>query len=264
MEAIKQYVCGVCSCLFGCMTAEHFCPLCNKRFDYDPADYHCQIICGNDCKGTFGFYYFDVSDRRYEEVRREAKVLAEQAAKNRSQRHCRAQRFNQRAETSSVAEVRTSSAEELLFKKGLIEYCPRCGIAVADLLQETSTRPQKIAVDDVPSIHLKNCSDAEQVAAYQRRRQFAKEKRRSLQAKEIRQEDAQVFKAWELQGRQVGQLWMLSENTLRSQCASNGVSDVDAKGNPLGKVNLITRLASHFRSVENNSNNKAPALISWL
>ena len=30
MQAIKQYVCGRCACLFGCMTAAHYCPYCSK------------------------------------------------------------------------------------------------------------------------------------------------------------------------------------------------------------------------------------------
>ena len=30
MQAIKQYVCGRCACLFGCMTATHYCPHCSK------------------------------------------------------------------------------------------------------------------------------------------------------------------------------------------------------------------------------------------
>eukprot|EP01134_Creolimax_fragrantissima_P008224 CFRG8224T1 len=35
MQVIKQYSCGRCAMSFGCMTANHYCPLCKKNFDYD-------------------------------------------------------------------------------------------------------------------------------------------------------------------------------------------------------------------------------------
>ena len=70
--------------LFGCMTAIHYCPHCNRPFDYDASDYHRKIKCGhNTCNRTFGFYYFDVSERREREVRKEAKQQQEQAARRR-------------------------------------------------------------------------------------------------------------------------------------------------------------------------------------
>ena len=40
MQGLKTYCCALCLCEFGCMTAEHRCPLCKRGFEYHPKDFH--------------------------------------------------------------------------------------------------------------------------------------------------------------------------------------------------------------------------------
>ncbi|EOD12848.1 hypothetical protein EMIHUDRAFT_244917 [Emiliania huxleyi CCMP1516] len=69
---LKVYCCALCLCDFGCMTAEHRCPLCRKPFEYHPRDYHRQVTCGNArCSGTFGFWLYHVPARPPPGVSRE-------------------------------------------------------------------------------------------------------------------------------------------------------------------------------------------------
>ena len=58
------------------------------------------------------------------------------------------------------------------------------------------------------------------------------------------QEDIQAFKTWEHNGRQVGQLWMLSETTLKKDCKKYNLS---SDGH---KIELITRLGRTIRDRE--------------
>jgi hypothetical protein len=44
MMGLKEYVCGRCACEFGCMSASHRCPHCNKGVEYHPQDYHRQVL----------------------------------------------------------------------------------------------------------------------------------------------------------------------------------------------------------------------------
>ena len=72
MQCLKEYTCGRCAALFGCMSARHECPHCRKPFDYAPADYHKQRLCGNSgCAALFGFLQAPVSARRLAEVKKE-------------------------------------------------------------------------------------------------------------------------------------------------------------------------------------------------
>jgi len=56
MQGVKTYLCGICFCEFGCMTAIHYCPFCRKPFNYDPEDYHRKIVCGNEVCMTHVIY----------------------------------------------------------------------------------------------------------------------------------------------------------------------------------------------------------------
>jgi hypothetical protein len=244
MQAIKQYVCGRCACQFGAMTADHYCPRCNNKFDYDPEDYHRKILCGNpSCKKAFGFWYFDCSERREREVRIEAKEMQENAARKRAQRQRRANRYTQREPSQAF---KKSHAEKLndnerLFVKGLIEVCPRCGITRAELPQKAA-KGEKIGP---ARAHLIGCNDAAKIKSYQAKLRRLEAERHSKQSKQSAQEDAMMLKTWEMSGRQVGQLWMLNERILRNQCELNGLSTETKTSDP--KTELIGRLAKHLR-----------------
>jgi len=230
MQGIKQYICGGCFAKFGCMTALHFCPHCNKTFEYDPDDYHRKITCGNDkCSKEFGFMMFKVSERRETEIRREVKDENEALAKKRAQMKRRAERADKRVGTISNED----RVQEQLFLLKLLDNCPRCGWELE----------RGLKVEDAKE-HLDNCNDEKEIAAYKKKIAGMKAAKVKKGEQEELQEDVQAFKTWEHNGRQVGQLWMLSETTLVKECKKFSLS---TDGN---KVELITRLGRVIRDRE--------------
>ena len=233
MMGIKQYICGGCFLKFGCMTALHFCPHCKKSFEYDPDDYHRKITCGNNkCSKEFGFMMFKVSERREQEIRREVKEENEALAKKRAQMRRRAERADKRVGSVSNEE----RVQEQLFLLLLRDSCPRCG--------EEMDRDKRSIEKEMAREHLDNCCDAKQIAAYKKKMAEIEKARSKKDAKEEVQEDVQAFKTWEHNGRQVGQLWMLSAATLRRECEKFSLS---GEGH---KLELITRLGRVIRDRE--------------
>ena len=233
MLGIKQYICGGCFLKFGCMTALHYCPHCNKPFEYDPDDYHRKITCGNGkCNKEFGFMMFKVSEKREKEIRREVKEENEALAKKRAQMKRRAERADKRVGTLTNEE----RVQEQLFLLLLRDSCPRCGFEI-----EKDKRKQEM---EGAKEHLENCTDAKEIAGYKKKVAAQESLKAKKVAKEELQEDTQAFKTWEHNGRQVGQLWMLSEVTLRKECQKFGLS---SDGH---KVDLITRLGRVIRDRE--------------
>ena len=230
MLGIKQYICGGCFLKFGCMTALHYCPHCRKEFEYDPDDYHRKITCGNNkCNKEFGFMMFKVSERREQEIRREVKEENEALAKKRAQLRRRAERADKRVGTLTNEE----RVQEQLFLLLLRDSCPRCGLEVD---RDKRKMEMEFAKD-----HLKNCNDAKEIAAYKKKMAaIEKAKVKKVAAEEL-QEDVQAYKTWEHNGRQVGQLWMLSETTLRRECGKFGL---DNSGH---KLELNSRLGRDIR-----------------
>jgi len=231
MQGIKQFLCGGCFAKFGCMTALHYCPHCNKTFEYDPDDYHRKITCGNaKCdKKEFGFMMFKVSERRETEIRKEVKDENEELAKKRAQMKRRAARADKRVGTGSNED----RVQEQLFLLKLTDNCPRCGWELE----------RGLKVEDAKE-HLDNCNNDKEIAAYKKKvagLQVANEKK--VEQAEL-QEDIQAFKTWEHNGRQVGQLWMLSETTLKKECKKYNLS---SDGH---KIELITRLGRTIRDRE--------------
>jgi len=230
MQGIKQYICGGCFAKFGCMTALHFCPHCNKAFEYDPDDYHRKITCGNNkCSKEFGFMMFKVSERRETEIRREVKEENEALAKKRAQMKRRAERADKRVGTISNED----RVQEQLFLLKLLDNCPRCGWELE----------RGLKVEDAKE-HLDNCNNEKEIAAYKKKIAGMKAAKVKRGEQEELQEDVQAFKTWEHNGRQVGQLWMLSETTLVKECKKFSLS---TDGN---KVELITRLGRVIRDRE--------------
>jgi len=230
MQGIKQFICGGCFAKFGCMTALHYCPHCSKSFEYDPDDYHRKITCGNNkCNKEFGFMMFKVSERRETEIRREVKDENEALAKKRAQMKRRAERMDKRVGTVSNED----RVQEQLFLLRLVDNCPRCGWELE----------RGLKVEDAKD-HLENCSNEKEIAAYKKKMAGMKAADVKKEKQAELQEDVQAFKTWEHNGRQVGQLWMLSETTLIKECKKFNLS---ADG---GKIELITRLGRVIRDRE--------------
>ena len=185
---------------------------------YDPEDYHRQITCSNDrCTKTFGFMMFKVSERREVEVRKEVKDENEALAKKRAQQKRRNARADKR-----VVEVgeggEEAAVKEQLFLLMLEDTCPRCGWDV-----ERGMKSEEVAE------HLEGCNDKKAIAAHKKK--VAEDKvcaSRKATAQES-QEDVMAFKTWEHNGRQVGQLWMLSESTIRRECKKYNLSTDGSK-----------------------------------
>lgn len=227
MQGVKQYLCGGCFLKFGCMTALHSCPHCRKPFEYDPDDYHRKITCGNaKCDREFGFWMFKVSERREQEIRREVKEENEKLAKTRAQQRRRGARADKRIGTLSNEE----RVQEQLFTLRLLDNCPRCGWLL-----------ERGMVKDDAREHLKNCNDQKQIKAYQAEQAAKKSKERSRKKAEETQEEMQAFKTWEYNGRQVGQLWMLSENIIRRECKKYNLDTEDPKHVLISKLGRVIR-----------------------
>ena len=228
MQGIKQYTCGGCCLKFGCMTGLHYCPHCIKPFQYDPDDYHRKITCGNgNCDKEFGFMMFKVSERRELEIRRMVKEENEALAKNRDQKRQRAERANKRRGSLSNEE----GDQEQLFILELRDSCPRCG---HEMFGGNNGREE----------HLNNCNDQNKIEAHKKKVAAMELSAAEEQEKKEVQEDIQAFKTWEHNGRQVGQLWMLSVTTLRAECRK---FQLDTEGH---KLELISRLGRVIRERE--------------
>ena len=214
------------------MTALHFCPHCNQQFEYDPDDYHRKISCGSQkCGKQFGFMMFKVSEKREREIRLEVKEENEALAKKRAQMKRRAARAEKRVDPNLSNEERV---QEQLFLLLLLDCCPRCGYELE----------RGLKIEDAKE-HLDGCNDKAKIAAHKNR--SAKDEARAGRRKEQEelQVDVQAYKTWEHNGRQVGQLWMLGEATLRRECTKVGLEDTSGD-----KVELITRLARVIRDRE--------------
>lgn len=232
MIGLKQYICHVCSCRFGCMTANHYCPHCRKEFLYDPDDYHRKITCGNiKCNKEFGFWMYKVSERREKEIRKEAKELHEERLKNAAQKRRRAQRAGNRNASEDIS--RNEHLQEQLFIMQLRDTCPRCGWELER--GEGSEEAQE---------HLQQCNDDEKIKAYKAKLAEEDATNMSKEYAKASEEEVIALKQWEMNGRQVGQLWMLSDNMLKRQCDSFNLS---TKGK---RHEIIQRLAKHIRSQE--------------
>lgn len=172
---------------------------------------------------------FKVSEKRETEIRREVKDENEALAKKRAQMKRRAERADKRVGTISNED----RVQEQLFLLKLLDNCPRCGWELE----------RGLKVEDAKE-HLDNCINEKEIAAYKKKIAGMKAAKVKKGEQEELQEDVQAFKTWEHNGRQVGQLWMLSETTLVKECKKFSLS---TDGN---KVELITRLGRVIRDRE--------------
>jgi len=227
MQALRTYHCSTCLLDFGCMTAEHHCPYCNKSFEYTPNDFHRKITCQNaKCTSPFGFYMYHVSENIEKELRLEIKdeqvkrIKKEEATRRRLQRakrkHGESDEFNSRKQRKH---------REKLFKKGLLDACPRCGY-----------QPE---TDGEEREHLRNCQDKEKWVAHMRTQLKDKKKLQLEEQKLELQVEMQSKAAWEFLGGATGNLWLLTHKGLKKQCKDSGLDEEGTKDE------LIARLASH-------------------
>jgi len=154
----------------------------------------------------------------------------EEERKTRQAKKRRLARLNRRSPQEDVS----SKAQEALFTLGLHYECPRCG----DEIRSTSTAQHCI----LAKAHLNECKDAKKINAYQAKLTEIKAIEEVKKAKEAEQAELLIVKTWEINGRQVGQLWMLPENQLRKKCKVCGLSNKGAK--PL----LIKRMVKYLKS----------------
>ena len=229
MLAMKQYICGRCACEFGCMTGIHYCPHCNREFDYDPDNYRRKVTCGHPkCQKEFGFWMFKVSEKREQEVRHEAKVKHEAYRKKLAQKNRRAARADKRGVSDMSSNDRL---QEKLFVICLRDTCPRCGYEL-----------EKGEGSEEAKEHLNKCNDKNEIAKYKQKLKKEKAKIKEKEDKKLTQQEMMSLKQWEHNGRQVGQLWMLTDKMLEKQCKD---CRIDSSGE---RFELITRLSKHLRS----------------
>ena len=242
MSGLKQYVCGRCACLFGCMTATHKCPRCRKPFEYDANDYHRKVTCGNKgCTTPFGFYYFKVSKRRYADVRREVKEEHERRAKKAAAQKRRRARASVRTHSAPVA-ASEQQQQDNLFIRGLLDACPRCGVH-ASIIANGQRFKSELAKE-----HLKGCTDKKAQAMYRKKQAEAKARKLEAESMQAREADLLAEKQWEFNGRQIGQLWMLSESSLHRKCLEFSLCAQNELQN-MPKQQVISLLSQHLRKI---------------
>jgi len=236
MMGMREYTCGRCLLSFGCMTARHVCPFCKRDFDYDPADYHRKIVCGNGgCGKEFGFYLFHVSDRREKQVREEQRALVKTLLKKREVLKARAARARGRGFKDERNET---VIKERAFRMGLLDSCPRCGYNVAtDPSPDAKRFPLKTA-----QVHLRCCTDKEKHRAYQQRLEQMKLSEKKAHGLQTKQEDFMLLSSWEYQGSKVDELWTLTDGNLKTVCEKY---KLEKKGS---RTERISRISNYLNS----------------
>eukprot|EP00040_Diaphanoeca_grandis_P023246 m.126122 g.126122 ORF g.126122 m.126122 type:complete len:621 (-) comp29181_c0_seq1:145-2007(-) len=222
MMGLRTFNCATCLIEFGCMTALHHCPGCNKEFEYSPEDYHRKITCGNKkCSKKFGFWMFHASDRVLKALRSELKEKQELYMKQVSQKKRRAESMRRRGALSS------EQAEEA-FVLGLSDACPRCGAELTEFDSEEEQRD-----------HLRDCTDAKQHKAHAKKKKQQAEKAEELEAKHSAQGDVQAQAAWNFLGGAQEQMWMLTDGALETECKKAGIETKDDN-----KYEMMAKLGS--------------------
>ena len=213
MQGLKLYCCALCLCEFGCVSASHRCPLCTRRFNYHPGEFHTQQTCGNaKCKGTFGFMQYTVPARVEAELRAQLRTEQERRMKSREAALARLARAQRKAPETVLSEAARLRQAERCFVHALLDACPRCGWE----------GPRGVTFDELQA-HLHGCSDKRAHEAYRRGQaaQQAVEQRKA--ATQTAEEEAQNVAAWQFLGGTVESMWMLTDNALEQQCAQRGL-----------------------------------------
>ena len=232
MMGLKMYSCCTCLFSFGCMTATHECPYCHREFEYHPNDYHRKIKCSSArCNKDFGFFMFNVSQRREEELRRELRSLQESRLKAREAVQRRERRARERQGGGLELDA---SEEEKAYVMGLVDKCPRCGDE-----EENEDKDRR-------SLHLTGCKDKKKIASYQAKLKTERKRKADILAAKERDEDVQGLQAWEFLGGEIGTMWTLSEGQLRTICEQY---QLDVNGD---RETLLKRIGEHRRSLDSS------------
>ncbi|KAL1515358.1 hypothetical protein AB1Y20_001987 [Prymnesium parvum] len=211
MQGLKSYCCALCLCEFGCVSAIHLCPHCDRPFEYHPQDYHRQLTCGRTtCTKPFGFMLYHVPPRVENDMRAEIKAEQERRLKQREASAARLQRAA-RKETPMSDDERRKHAEKL-FVRSLLDDCPRCGYS-----------PPPSADFEFLSAHLRECTDAAAHARHRRELAAASAALSRRHAREEADAEAQNLAAWQFLGGSTESMWLLTDKQLRKQCEEAGV-----------------------------------------
>ena len=236
MQGLKTYTCSTCLCEFGALTALHRCAHCKRPFEYDPHDYHRQVVCGNKgCTRPFGFFLFPVSDRVENEMRTELKAEQERRLKARESKLARLARSKRKHE-GQEDEDDDRRLKLRMFVGGLLDACPRCG-------EEPDCAPED---REAHKQHLRECKDKGKIAAHQKKLRMEEVRQAEKEAKASAQEDLQSLRTWEFLGGKQGEMWLLTDDQLARQCKEKGLvgEGEDAKSK-LSKDEMIAQLVAH-------------------
>lgn len=228
MTGLKQYTCSTCLCEFGCMTAIHKCPHCNKQFDYLPSDYHNKIICYNDnCKKDFGFMLYHASDRVIKDLKTTIKEEQEKASRATEAKRRRAMRGSRGMDKQTI---------ELSFLMGMSDICPRCGEDFTEMTNDGDDNDDNNI--NQQKLHLMHCTDTIKHQKYEQVKKKAENAVIVKQVKKDNQDAIQSLASWEFLGGSNGQLWLLNEDQLKAKALS---LRLDTKGD---KDTLIDRIVN--------------------
>jgi len=233
MMGIKSFNCATCLLEFGCMTAIHECPSCQKSFEYHPSDFHRNITCGRPkCeseKKTFGFYMFHCSDRVLKDVKIDVQRIREEQAKTTEQKRRRAESYRRRRRRGGKCNDEADS--EAAFLMGLANECPRCGISLHDM-------------EDADEIdHLRNCNDEEKIQENKRKKESKISKTNAKKQRQELQDDVTAKATWDFLGASNENMWMLTDGALKKECKEHGV-DTDGKESHDMIASLVTKKKS--------------------
>ncbi|TFJ88403.1 hypothetical protein NSK_000752 [Nannochloropsis salina CCMP1776] len=259
MMGLKTFVCSTCLCDFGALTALHKCPHCRRSFEYDPHDYHRQVVCGNKgCTKPFGFFLFPVSDRVEKEMRGELRAEQERRLRARESKLARLARSKRKREGMEKGEGEQAADDRRLqlrlFVQGLLDACPRCG-------EEVACKPED---REAHKDHLRGCHDEDKIEAHREKARKAEAHQADKEAKRAQQEDLQSLRTWEFLGGKEGELWLLTDGQLAHLCKEKALLPKeeidetgmgDKKGNgakkttaaALSKDEMIAKLVAHSK-----------------
>eukprot|EP00742_Colponemidia_sp_Colp-10_P007153 GILJ01007682.1.p1 GENE.GILJ01007682.1~~GILJ01007682.1.p1 ORF type:complete len:301 (+),score=30.09 GILJ01007682.1:1167-2069(+) len=95
MQGLTTVHCLSCLFEFGCLSATHLCPHCQKPFDYSPDQYHSKVHCKH-CEKEFGFMLYTQSEAKEEEDRKKMRDIEERKRKRDQQSGSRQERAAKR------------------------------------------------------------------------------------------------------------------------------------------------------------------------
>jgi len=148
----------------------------------------------------------------------------EEASRRRQQQEDRARRHARRLGTYDA-----EAHEELSFKYGFRDTCPRCGL---DLSQEGD--------DEAQFRHLRNCSDKNAHLLHREREGRTAAAKATAEKKAVAQHQAAGVAVFNFCGGGATQLWLLNADQLKKLCNKE---DLPAKGT---RDELIERLADLY------------------